>query len=130
MNYYELLGVYPDASMEDIKKAYRTKANIHHPDKGGNAETFKDVKKAYETLYNDVKRKNYNNQFGYTFNQYKQTESRYDTDSFFRDQYTQTTASNVRPQTIAEIRAMAANQYGKGVNKDAANKYGFGKFCS
>jgi curved DNA-binding protein CbpA len=124
MNYYELLGIYPDASMEDIKKAYRTKANIHHPDKGGNAETFKDVKKAYETLYDEVKRKNYNNQFGYNTNTY-QNQDPYP----YNDQYTQ---YSVKPksQTLAEIRAMAANQYGKGVNKDAANKYGFGKFCS
>ena len=124
MNYYELLGIYPDASMDDIKKAYRSKANIHHPDKGGNAEIFKDIKKAYETLHDDVKRKQYNRQFDFSYD-YKTYEKPY-VDPYNQPEPTKFTTA-LKPQTLAEIRAMAANQYGKGINKEAANKAGFGK---
>lgn len=47
-----LLGVTAEATPEDIKKAYRRAANVHHPDKGGDAEKFKEVKEAYEFLSN------------------------------------------------------------------------------
>lgn len=63
MSLYEDLGVPRDASPEDIKKAYRTLARTHHPDKGGDAEKFKKVQEAYETLSDPEKRQNYD-QFG------------------------------------------------------------------
>ena len=33
--YYELLGVTKEASLDDIKKAFRKLALKHHPDRGG-----------------------------------------------------------------------------------------------
>lgn len=47
---YAVLGVDKNASQEEIRKAYRKLAMTHHPDKGGDAETFKNIQKAYETL--------------------------------------------------------------------------------
>ena len=38
---YERLGVPSDASDNAIKKAYRALALVHHPDKGGEPESFK-----------------------------------------------------------------------------------------
>lgn len=38
---YEILGVASTASLDEIKRGYRKKALIYHPDKGGNEEKFK-----------------------------------------------------------------------------------------
>jgi molecular chaperone DnaJ len=56
---YELLGVPRDASSEDIKRAYRRQAREHHPDAGGDEETFKQVTHAYQVLGDDQKRARY-----------------------------------------------------------------------
>ena len=41
MNYYDILGIDKSASDSDIKKAYRKQAKIHHPDRNGDEEKFK-----------------------------------------------------------------------------------------
>lgn len=56
---YDQLGVPPDASPEDIKAAYRGKAKQHHPDKGGDAEAFGAIQKAYDILGDEDKRARY-----------------------------------------------------------------------
>lgn len=63
MGLYEDLGLAKGATPEEIKKAYRSLARTHHPDKGGDAEKFKQVQEAYETLSDPQKRQNYD-QFG------------------------------------------------------------------
>lgn len=47
---YAALNIKPDATWVDIQKAYRKLAAKHHPDKGGNAEAFGRIKKAYDQL--------------------------------------------------------------------------------
>lgn len=53
-DYYKILGVEKDAGDNEIKKAYRKLAIVHHPDKNPGdeeaAERFKDIGEAYETL--------------------------------------------------------------------------------
>jgi DnaJ family protein A protein 2 len=56
---YDVLGLQQDASHDDVKKAYRTLAKVHHPDKGGDEETFKKIGKAYEVLSDPEKRAQY-----------------------------------------------------------------------
>jgi molecular chaperone DnaJ len=58
-DYYKILGVEKNANKEDIKKAFRKLAHEHHPDKGGNAEKFKEVSEAYSVLSDDSKRAQY-----------------------------------------------------------------------
>ena len=59
MNPYTELDVPVDASLETIKQRYRTLAQMHHPDKGGDEELFKLIKLAYEILSDPVRRKQY-----------------------------------------------------------------------
>lgn len=57
---YTILDVEQDASPEEIKKAYRKKAQQCHPDKeNGDEELFKKVKEAYEVLSDELRRKHY-----------------------------------------------------------------------
>jgi len=65
-DYYTILGVAKGASNEDIKKAYRKLAHQYHPDKGGDAEKFKQVTEAYKVLSNQEKRAQYD-KFGRVF---------------------------------------------------------------
>lgn len=65
-DYYTILGVSKNASNEDIKKAYRKLAHQYHPDKGGDAEKFKQISEAYQVLSNQEKRAQYD-KFGRVF---------------------------------------------------------------
>ncbi|KAB5523024.1 small glutamine-rich tetratricopeptide repeat-containing protein A [Coniochaeta sp. 2T2.1] len=62
-DYYKILGVSKDADDNQIKKAYRKLAIVHHPDKNPDdkeAEArFKDISEAYETLSDSQKRARY-----------------------------------------------------------------------
>ena len=50
-NYFTILGLNMDASLEDIKSAYKKNAIMYHPDKNdGNDEQFKLCLEAYECL--------------------------------------------------------------------------------
>jgi molecular chaperone DnaJ len=65
-DYYDILGVQKNATEEEIKKAYRRLAHEHHPDKkGGDAEKFKEINEAYQTLSDKTKRDRYD-RFGST----------------------------------------------------------------
>lgn len=64
-DYYEVLGVSKNASADEIKKAFRKQAVLHHPDKEGGDETkFKEINEAYEVLKDQQKRQRYD-QFGH-----------------------------------------------------------------
>ncbi len=45
-----ILGIGPDASLEEIHEAYRAKSKKHHPDRGGDEWAFRMVARAYEVL--------------------------------------------------------------------------------
>lgn len=61
-DYYDTLGIERDATLEDIKKAYRKLAHQYHPDVSKDPkgeEKFKAVAEAYATLKNPEKRAEY-----------------------------------------------------------------------
>lgn len=58
-DYYTILGVAEDASKDEIKKAFRTAAVKHHPDRGGDAEKFKAMNEAYQVLRDEKKKQQY-----------------------------------------------------------------------
>jgi len=60
---YEVLGVEKDADPKTLKKAYRKLCLKHHPDKGGDEHTFKEVNAAYEIISDEKKRALYD-QYG------------------------------------------------------------------
>ena len=64
-DHYSTLEVQKNASADEIKKAYRRLAKLHHPDKNkGNKESeekFKQISEAYEVLSDPAKKEKYDN---------------------------------------------------------------------
>lgn len=61
-DYYQILGVEPNAEIKDIKMAYRRLARKYHPDvnpEAGAEEKFKEVAEAYEVLKDAGRRAEY-----------------------------------------------------------------------
>lgn len=60
MNYYEILGVTPESDIAEIKAAYRKLVRKFHPDVNPDgAKSFKEISKAYDTLSDAERRKQY-----------------------------------------------------------------------
>lgn len=49
---YDILGVAPDASTEELTAAYRNRIKDVHPDHGGDEESFRRVREAYTAARN------------------------------------------------------------------------------
>jgi len=64
-NYYEILGVQPDATPDQVKKAHHRLAKVHHPDfatlenTAGETTYQKLLNEVYDVLSDPVKRKRY-----------------------------------------------------------------------
>ena len=61
-DHYTALGLAANASLADIKKAFRQKASFFHPDRNQAADAaqrFQAAQKAYEVLSDDVARQAY-----------------------------------------------------------------------
>src|SRR6266571_7664634 len=65
-NYYQVLGVPPNASQEQIKERFRFLAHAYHPDRFASPahkrhaeEAFKKINDAYQILSHPVRRAEY-----------------------------------------------------------------------
>jgi curved DNA-binding protein CbpA len=56
---YETLGVGRDASVAEVRRAYRGKAKAAHPDAGGSAEAFAEIARAVAVLSDPGRRERY-----------------------------------------------------------------------
>jgi DnaJ-class molecular chaperone len=71
MNHYEVLGVDQNATVTEIKKAYRKKSFALHPDRNQAvtaSQEFKHIQDAYECLSDAIKRNTYNQSLLYSGN--------------------------------------------------------------
>jgi len=66
-NFYDILEIPKTANEQEIKKAYRSLSLKHHPDRGGDAEQFKKISEAYETLSDSGKKQQYDRQGSHPF---------------------------------------------------------------
>lgn len=61
-DHYAALGLGSDATLAEVKKAFRQKASLHHPDRNtatDAAARFRAVQEAYDVLSNAAKRQAY-----------------------------------------------------------------------
>lgn len=62
-DYYKILEVEPNASLEEIKKSYRRLSLKHHPDRNGGSvesvKTFQKLSEAFENIGDEEKRRRY-----------------------------------------------------------------------
>ncbi|KAG8039836.1 hypothetical protein G9C98_000565 [Cotesia typhae] len=91
-DYYKILGVERTASTDDIKKAYRKRALVHHPDRHSNAsdtekkeqeKKFKEIGEAYTILSDPKKRSRYDRGGNIDAMEYDFDLSNFGTDSAF-----------------------------------------------
>lgn len=60
-DYYSVLGLSREATADEIKRAYRSLAMKHHPDRGGDVAQFQEIQEAYAVLSDPQKKSQYDN---------------------------------------------------------------------
>ena len=115
-NYYELLGVKPNASVEEIKEAYKEIARVYHPDSnfyseilesagsaGPDMTLFKLVTAAYNVLSDSTKRAEYDQSLPKNIHGWEEAEPT--VDHSWKQDHTKTS-----DYKLAKKKAFAAQQ--------------------
>ena len=109
-NYYEILGVSPEAPSEEVKKAYRQLALKFHPDRNPGdrqaEERFKEISEAYEVLMDPEKRRQYDLLSRTPFGAGRQPDFSYTQEEIFRDIFNNPAASDVFSELGREFARM------------------------
>lgn len=113
-NRYSTLGVKPNASIPEIKKAYRRLAMEHHPDKNPNNRASEkkmlEINEAYEILSDEMEKKKYDADLMAYLKKEIEKEKKRETNSESR-QYTNPSSSSFQRKSLEEKIVEA----GKGV---------------
>jgi curved DNA-binding protein CbpA len=67
-NYYDLLEIHRNSTEKEVRKGYKLAALKHHPDKGGDEETFKKLNLAFNILSDPKTRTTYDRELERTGN--------------------------------------------------------------
>lgn len=113
-NHYELLGVKPTASAQDIRRAYRELSKLYHPDttelsSAISTQKFQALNEAYGILSNPEQRLTYDQKIGYSrfyvSQSPKDVRNSSRSDQPFESRYTYLDATD-RPLSAGEIFAL------------------------
>ncbi|MDY6855242.1 MAG: DnaJ domain-containing protein [Thermodesulfobacteriota bacterium] len=126
-DYYNVLGVNEEASSEEIKKAYRTLALKHHPDRNPGDKTaeerFKEISEAYGVLIDTRKRRHYDQMRHTAFkDRFSQRDFRYNREEILKDIFTNPNANDVFMNLGKEFE-----RYGFRFGESFFNEIFFGK---
>ena len=125
-NYYNILGLNPKATNDDIKRAYRRLVHKYHPDVAGNdsesIQRFKDITEAYETLSSPQKREQYDSVMKLYEYGKEDTSSRKNTKT---DKAKESEEPKIKPKrkenTFSKMRDQAKSVHMKNIFSDAIN---------
>ena len=107
-DYYSVLGVSKDSSIDEIKKSYKKLALKHHPDRGGDPETFKKINEAHDVLSDANKKQKYDMggddiNIDDIFGRHQSPFSPFMNAFFRQDMYPQNKRSNIRIEKKVKV---------------------------
>lgn len=105
-DYYQILGIKPNASIAEIKTAYRKLSKKFHPDLNDGdkyfEEMFKEILGAYETLSNENKRKIYDKKHNPTSAPPYEREVKVEDDINYNQEFNSKSNTNSNPNSSAQ----------------------------
>ncbi len=102
-NLYEKLGLKANATQSEIKSSYRRLVKQHHPDAGGEKDTFLAIQNAWETLNDPLKKEKYDK----TINSLSQTTN-FRTENWEEEVNTKKYSSTIKDN---EVKSWIKNIY-------------------